>query len=77
MFEYLDLEGCIKMYAMYISEDIGTQRTDLHYRLCELLNVDIDKFRPFEDIDIIKIPTEKEAESIIRKAIKQLGTTEG
>jgi len=75
MFEYLDLEGCILMYAMYISEDIGTQRTDLHYRLCELLKVSIDNFRPFEDMNITKIPTEKEAESIIRKAIKDLGTT--
>lgn len=71
-FECLELDSAIKMYAAWIANDIPSQRVELHARICELLDVDHQDFKPFESIDIKKLPTEKEAEQMIRDAIAML-----
>ena len=71
MFEYLDLEGCIKMYAVFIVQDIPMQRIDLHMRLCELLNTDYEHFRPFEAKNFEDFHTEAQAERYLRKKIRE------
>ncbi len=71
-FEDMDEEGIIKTYAMFIAGDIDMgQRIQVHERLCELMDCDYDNFKPFENIGIKNLPTEKEAERMLRKAISE------
>lgn len=73
-FECLELDSAIKMYAAWIANDIPSQRVELHSRICELLDVDYQDFKPFESIDIKKLPTEKEALKIIQDCLAELKT---
>jgi len=73
-FETFDLDSAINIYALYIANDISTQRGEIHHKICELLGVDKDDFRPFESADIIKAPTQEEAKQLILDDIGRLKT---
>lgn len=77
MYDYLDLEGCIKIYAQLIADDIHEGRGEVHMRLCDLLGVSKDEFRPFEyDLGGESIGNAKRAEWTIRRAIHRLNKKE-
>lgn len=66
------IEDAVKLYSAFVSCDMNEQRIELHKRLCELLKVKYEDFKPFEDIGITELLTEKEAQRILNKAIKKL-----
>jgi len=56
----------IKRYAYSIANEMDSfHRSKLHVELCEKLDIDYNKFRPFESTEIIKILDCKEAEEIL------------
>ena len=73
MYDYMDLDGLIKMYSILIAEDMMEGRGEIHIELCRRLGVKYDSFAPFESMEITEIPTEEKAEKILRKAIKEIG----
>ena len=71
-FEIIDsIEDAVEIYAMSIRQD-SILREPIHERLCELLDVDIEEFKPFDDVGITKTPTKEEAEQILWDAINEL-----
>ena len=64
----------ITEYAIIVNADASSYlRSQSHSRLCDALGMnDWDySFRPFEDTDIIRIPSISECEGIIYNAIKE------
>ena len=61
----------IKKYAYSIADEIGTfERSKIHYELCEKLDLNYNKFRPFESSDIKEKPNRYEAECLLWKALE-------
>ncbi len=60
----------IKRYAYAIADEMDSfHRSKIHAELCNKLELDYNKFRPFEASSIKKIPTRKEAERILWEAL--------
>ena len=60
----------IKYYAYAIADEMDSfHRSKIHAKLCIKLELDYNKFRPFEASSIKKIPTRKEAENILWEAL--------
>ena len=73
MYDYLDLDGCVKMYAQIIASDLDEGRGAIHMRLCELLGVKKEDFKPFEyDVGGEAIGNYDHAYWVIRRAIMRL-----
>ena len=62
----------IKRYAYAVADEMDVfSRSKLHAELCQKLDLDYNKFRPFESSDIIDMPNRKEAENILWEEIKK------
>ena len=60
----------IKRYAYSIADETDSfHRSKIHAELCDKLNLDYNKFRPFESSEIKEAPTRKEAEKILWEAL--------
>jgi hypothetical protein len=67
------LDKAIKEYATTIANDQHTERIEAHKNLCQLLNIKVDNFKPFEFTNLLTFPlNEIDAERILRKAINEL-----
>ena len=63
----------IKGYAYCIADNmVNLYRSELHYELCKKLDLDYNKFKPFESSKTIKHPTRKEAEWILWDAFREV-----
>lgn len=51
-------------------------RSEIHAELCRRLCLDYNKFRPFENSEIKKIPNRKKAEKILWEALSDCGRME-
>ena len=59
-----------EMKHIYEDDDMNSlERSKIHADLCKKLFLDYNEFQPFESSEIKKIPTRKESEWILWKAI--------
>ena len=57
-------------YARAVATEMRSfDRAQLHQRMCEKLGIPYTDFKPFEADDIDQVPTQKEAEDMIYRAI--------
>lgn len=60
----------IRRYAYSIADQMDSfHRSKIHAELCEKLDLDYNKFNPFESSEIKEIPSRKEAEKILWEAL--------
>jgi len=60
----------IKCYAYSIADEMDSfHRSKIHAKLCKKLDLEYNKFRPFESSKIKEIPSRKEAEKILWEAL--------
>ena len=67
-----EIEAYAETYIRYVHSEVDSyNRSKMHTKLCEKLGIEDEiSFRPFESIDINKIPTLKELRKILWKAIE-------
>lgn len=66
----------IKRYAYAVADGVDNlQRSKLHSELCDKLDFDYNKFKPFESSTIRKFPTRRKAEVILWEAISEMVKT--
>lgn len=70
----LSLKDCIRLYATIVVDDwSGTERVELHDRICELLGTSNETFNPFKAFSIgCRIHSEVHAEQLIRCSINTI-----